>query len=113
MKKNYLSSIFISTLFALVLQAQDSKDVPYGGKFQEQPLDNLTIYPNPSSTGRIYITSRSSSTKEIEVYDVLGKLVLQTLLTSKELNITSLNEGVYIIKIKEGEQRITRKLIVK
>ncbi|ANO49614.1 hypothetical protein Pf1_01373 [Flavobacterium columnare] len=76
-------------------------------------MDNLTIYPNPASSGRIYITSRSTSSKEIEIYDVLGKLVLQTLLTAKELNITSLNEGVYIIKIKEGEQRITRKLIVK
>ncbi|MFK7049531.1 MULTISPECIES: T9SS type A sorting domain-containing protein [Flavobacterium] len=113
MKKNYLYSIFISALSALALQAQESKDSSYNGKFQEQPLDNLTIYPNPSNTGRIYITSRSASSKEIEVYDVLGKLVLQTLLNSKELNISNLNEGVYIIKIKEGDQRITRKLIVK
>ncbi|AEW86431.1 T9SS C-terminal target domain-containing protein [Flavobacterium columnare NBRC 100251 = ATCC 23463] len=112
MKKNYLYSILISTLFTLVFQAQEARD-SYSGKYQEQPLDNLTIYPNPASSGRIYITSRSTSSKEIEIYDVLGKLVLQTLLTAKELNITSLNEGVYIIKIKEGEQRITRKLIVK
>jgi len=34
-------------------------------------------------------------------------------LNSKELNISALSPGVYIIKIKEGESTATRKLIVK
>ena len=51
--------------------------------------------------------------KEITVFDVLGKKVLQTVLSSKELNISSLTPGVYIIQIKEEEATATRKLIVK
>jgi Secretion system C-terminal sorting domain len=38
---------------------------------------------------------------------------LQTLLTSKELNVASLSPGVYIIKIEEGDATATRKLIVR
>jgi hypothetical protein len=51
--------------------------------------------------------------KEVAIYDVLGKKVLQSTMTSKELNVSSLSPGVYIIKIKEGEATATRKLIIK
>jgi Secretion system C-terminal sorting domain len=44
---------------------------------------------------------------------VLGKKVLQTQLTSKELNVSSLSPGVYIIKVEEGDASATRKLIVR
>lgn len=84
--------------------AQDSKDASF---------DNLSIYPNPVGTGRIFITSKTSEPKDIEIYNVLGKLVMQTVIVTKELNIAALSPGVYVIKIKEGDQRATRKLIVK
>lgn len=81
-------------------------------KKQEQPsIEGLTIYPNPSGTGRIYITSESTSDKTIEIFDVLGKKVLETT-TSKEVNVSTLSPGVYIIKIKENETSATRKLII-
>jgi hypothetical protein len=73
----------------------------------------LSFYPNPVNNGRIYITSKSTLDKEILIFDVLGKKVLQTTLTTKELNISNLSPGVYIIKIKEGDATATRKLIVK
>jgi len=47
------------------------------------------------------------------IFDVLGKKVLQTTMSSKELNISNLTPGVYIIKINEGDATATRKLIVK
>jgi hypothetical protein len=51
--------------------------------------------------------------KEIMIFDVLGKKVLQTTISSRELNITSIPPGVYIIKITEGDTTATRKLIVR
>jgi hypothetical protein len=39
--------------------------------------------------------------------------VLQTSISNKELNVTSLSPGVYVVKIKEGEATATRKLIIK
>jgi hypothetical protein len=105
MKQKYLFiTLLLFFLFSIGAMAQ-------GGK--GEPIDGLNIYPNPVSTGRIYITSKSSLNKEVEIYDVLGKKILQATINAKELNITSLTPGVYIIKIKEGEATATRKLIVK
>ncbi|HEX8269972.1 MAG TPA: T9SS type A sorting domain-containing protein [Flavobacterium sp.] len=75
--------------------------------------EGLGFYPNPVSNGKIYITSKSALDKEVTIFDVLGKKVLQTITSSKEVNITALSPGVYIIKIREGEATATRKLIVK
>uniref|UniRef100_UPI004048B707 T9SS type A sorting domain-containing protein n=1 Tax=Flavobacterium sp. TaxID=239 RepID=UPI004048B707 len=50
--------------------------------------------------------------KKVEIFNVLGKKVLETVITSKEVNIGQLEAGIYIIKIKEGDASATRKLIV-
>ena len=75
--------------------------------------DGLGFYPNPVSNGKIYITSKSGLDKEVFIFDVLGKKVLQTVTSSKEVNVSALSPGVYIIRITEGELTATRKLIVK
>ena len=113
MKQNYFYTVLFLSLFSLSIQAQESKESLLTGKNQEQPFENLNIYPNPVGNGRIFISSKTNSEKEIEIFDVLGKRVLQISTTTKEVNVASLSPGVYIIKIKEGEQRATRKLIIK
>lgn len=112
MKKNYFYTTLLFVLFSLAASAQESKDSALNSKQQDQPLE-LNIYPNPVATDKVYITSKSSAPKDIEIFDVLGKRVLQVTLNTKELNVSSLLPGVYIIKIKEGEQRATRKLIIR
>ena len=111
MKKNYYYIItFVFCLFALTVSAQDN------AKQQTKPqetIDGLSFYPNPVSNGKIYITSKSTGNKEITIFDVLGKKVLQTTISTRELNISSISPGVYIIKIREGDVSATRKLILK
>lgn len=113
MKKNYFYITFLSLLFSLSVSAQESKDSILSSKNQEKPIYDLDIYPNPVSTGRVFITAKSNGVKFVEVYNVIGKRVLQVSLTTKELNVSSLPTGVYIIKITQGEQQATRKLIIK
>ena len=111
MGKKYFHIIFLFVfLSSLSLYAQEGKQQP---KTQDTAIDGLSFYPNPVSTGKIYITSKSGGNKDITIFDVLGKKVLQATLLSKELNIASISPGVYIIKIKEGEATATRKLIIK
>lgn len=110
MAKNYFYIILLSLcFFSTAVSAQENKQQP------SATIEELSFYPNPVSNGKIYITSKSSQSKDISIYDVLGKKVLQATLNVnvKELNIASLSPGVYIIKIKEGEATATRKLIVK
>ncbi len=110
MKKIYLFLVVLTTLFsAQIVVAQENKPTTQ----KQEPIEGLTIYPNPVSSGKIYIASKNSLAKDIEIFDVLGKRILQQTVSTKEVNISNLTPGVYIIKIKEGEATATRKLIVK
>ena len=111
-KKYFYITLLFFFLFSLGAVAQENKGADTNRPAQGT-IDGLNIYPNPVSSDRVYITSKTSQSKEIEIFDVLGKKILHTTITGKELNISNLTAGVYIIKIKEGEATATRKLIVK
>lgn len=112
MKKNYtFILLLLLVLGSFSAHAQESKSTATS-KTQEPIIEGLTIYPNPTSGGKIYISSKLSLDKKVEIFNVLGKKVLETIITSKEVNVSQLTAGVYIIKIKEGEATATRKLII-
>ncbi|MEY3498810.1 MAG: hypothetical protein RL308_479 [Bacteroidota bacterium] len=111
MIKNYFYSI--TMLLFLVSFSASAQETKAQSRNQDTSIEGLNFYPNPVSNGKIYITSKLSLDKDITIFDVLGKKVLQTILNSRELNIAALSPGVYIIKIKEGEATATRKLIIK
>jgi hypothetical protein len=112
MKKNYFYIITLLVfLFSINLSAQESKQQP---RTQETSvIEGLNLYPNPVSNGKVYILTKNDLEKEVVIFDVLGKKVLQTMISSKELNISNLIPGVYIIKITENNSTATRKLIVR
>ena len=111
MVKKYLYIIlFLISFTTTAVVAQESKS---SQKSIETSIEGLSFYPNPVTNGKVYISSKLNADKQIAIFDVLGKKVLQTLLSSKELNVASLSPGVYIIKIEEGDATATRKLIVR
>lgn len=113
MAKNYFYSIALLVVFFFTLSssAQDAKQQV---KIQESAsIEGLNLYPNPVSNGRVTITSKNDSDKEVIIFDILGKKVLQSTLSSKELNVSNLSPGVYIIRINTADASATRKLIVK
>lgn len=112
MAKNYFYITFLLAFFFTVsASAQDSKQL---AKPQETTsIEGLSLYPNPVLNGKVYITSKNDLEKEIVIFDILGKKVLQTHLSSKELNVSDLVPGVYIIKISEENASATRKLIIR
>ena len=75
--------------------------------------DNFSLYPNPASDGYVNITSKSAGAKEVVVFDVLGKEVINTTLPLDRLDIANLNSGIYIVKIEQGNMTINKKLVVK
>lgn len=112
MAKNYFYiTLLLGFFFTLSISAQEAKQQ---SKLQETTvIEGLNLYPNPANNGKVYITSKNDLDKEVTIFDVLGKKALQTTISSKELNISNLSPGVYIIKINEGAATATRKLIVK
>ncbi|UZO81589.1 T9SS type A sorting domain-containing protein [Aquimarina sp. ERC-38] len=112
MKKLYLTlvcTVITCFLFSNSGNAQDTSNAPLQNG---HTIEGLKVYPNPTTGDILQITSRSHNTLVVSVYNVLGNKVLFKVLVGKELNISSLKPGVYILKIKEGENHSTQKLIV-
>ncbi len=113
MKKIYLLFIFIGLVcfsFTSGMQAQSNLFERQDSK-RSQKIDGLRVFPNPATGDIVYITSTKQLTKTITIYTVLGKKVKFEVLFGKELDISDLNSGVYVIKITEGEKQATLKLI--
>lgn len=105
MLKKYL--LYLLFVLFVIPASIAQEGVKNGGKTE------LNLYPNPVQDGKVYISSSNSVTdKKVEIFDVLGKQVLKAVVI-KELNISSLPVGVYMVKITEGEVTVTRKLVVK
>lgn len=109
MKKIY----FISSLLLLMIPSKIVAQEVKQPKLQESIIEGLSLYPNPVTNGKVFISSKNDLDKEIQIFDVLGKKVVHIQLNSKELNLSSLSPGVYIIKIREEEHTATRKLIIR
>ena len=72
-----------------------------------------TVYPNPVSNGKIYISSPSNSQKQVAIYSILGQKVLDTKTTNNaEINVSKLAKGNYILKITEDGKSDAKKLII-
>ncbi len=113
MKKIYLLFICIGLIcfsFTSGMQAQSNTVEKQASK--DLKIEGLRIFPNPATGDILYITSDLQRTKTIKIYTVLGKQVVFKVLIGKELNISNLNPGVYVIKITEEGRQATRKLII-
>ncbi|MDO5970652.1 T9SS type A sorting domain-containing protein [Flavivirga aquimarina] len=113
MKKNYLFVLFLTLTFAITQHGFAQSNV--NGDSVQQNIEGLSIYPNPVNKGKtfIYLTSKRNLTKKIEFFNVLGKRVYSIILTGKQVNISNLSKGVYILKITENDISETRKLVIK
>ncbi|EAQ43011.1 T9SS type A sorting domain-containing protein [Polaribacter sp. MED152] len=71
---------------------------------------NLTVYPNPANS--FVNISSSENISGVEVYNVIGKRVLQvTNVVNNSIDVSSLSKGMYILKIASGDSVATKKII--
>ena len=84
------------------------------GTFSVNSLNNASfnLYPNPTKSGFVNITSTGSETVQATIFDILGKQVLNASVANGRLNVSTLNTGVYIVKLTQGEATTTKKLII-
>ncbi len=115
MKQKYLLVFFLIGFlaFAIPASAQQTDREPQFQQHTETPIEGLSIYPNPVTGGKVYISSAKNQDKIIEIYNVLGKSVYKTRIRGREMDVSTLSPGIYILKIQEGTARATRKLVVK
>ena len=89
------------------------KDVT--ASINENTIEVFSIFPNPVSDDQFTIGFASNETKQVSIFNILGKQVFATSFagTSKTLQVGSLSSGVYLLKITEKGKVITKKLIIK
>ena len=77
------------------------------GVDDQNQLD-ISIYPNPTSD-MVYIEGNYTQLKVV-IYNVLGKEILNEPITNS-INISHLDNGVYILQLSDGVKLSTRKII--
>lgn len=82
---------------------------------RNNPIEGFATYPNPVTNGSFNITSNSADSKEVTIFNVLGKKVLSTSFsgTKSDINVAAISSGIYILKVSEGSKTSTSKLIIK
>lgn len=75
--------------------------------------ENISIYPNPTKGEIVNISIVDGTEFDVDVYSILGKRVLsQSAQNTARLNTSSLQSGVYLVKITQNNQSLTKKLVV-
>ncbi|SDD59526.1 Por secretion system C-terminal sorting domain-containing protein [Pricia antarctica] len=94
----------------VALSAQTSLDFQNG---TTKEISEVKLYPNPAFEGVVHLLTKANADKRITVYDVFGEVVLTDKITGKTLDISRLVPGVYVLQLDEGQNTVTRKLVVK
>jgi hypothetical protein len=74
---------------------------------------NFSIYPNPSNGNFIIESNVNQLNSEIEVIDIYGKLIYTDRINSnqKEINLTDLSPGIYLVTLTQNGISTTKKII--
>lgn len=70
------------------------------------------LFPNPTNTGFVTIKSNQMGAVQAQVFDLLGKEVVNTVVNNERLDVSNLNAGVYVVKLTQNKNTTTKKLII-
>lgn len=77
-------------------------------------IEGFSLFPNPVSEGKLFISSRNRIHLKIEIHSMVGKCVYKKEVQFNEtIDVSNLTSGIYMVKVKEGSRIAIRKLIVK
>jgi len=82
---------------------------PTTGILPEQAGTSVKVYPNPASD-RLYFASELSGQASVKIYDVQGALVLEQPVNGN-VDVSGLQSGLYIIRVKDQERLLTGKFM--
>ncbi|MGS4344831.1 CotH kinase family protein [Myroides odoratus] len=84
---------------------------PNQGQRQVDYLD-FVLYPNPTSD-ILHITSGSTSTISYRIFDAIGQVIQQNNVTEQGIDVSQLNQGVYLIELNQDNQRVVKRFVKK
>lgn len=115
---NSLSASSLAIRFVILNNDSGSEDFEFDNiqvvsgstlDIQNHNLVDALIYPNPVSNGVLNIKNNLQGVKNIVIFDVLGKCVLETETLNSQINVSKLNTGLYTLVINKS---IVKRLII-
>lgn len=88
----------------------DKAGQPFTLSSDQNSIDQLVMYPNPSS-GSFYIQNINQPIS-LEIFDATGRLALQQEITSDIRIDHNLATGIYLVRLSNDDKTTIRKLIV-
>lgn len=74
--------------------------------------NSISVFPNPAKD-LLHIGSLSNQNLMAQLFDVSGKMQLeQSVVLSATIDLKGLSKGIYILKLSNNTQHITRKVVV-
>ena len=104
----YAGGLVTSRLFTYLVGGADCATAGV----EDISANAVKMYPNPAN-GVVNFSSASNEAIGVTVYDLLGKQVMEAQNVQSQLNISSLNPGMYFVKMTQGTSSATKKLVVK
>jgi hypothetical protein len=109
MKKKYFLFFFIVICLCGLSYGQSTSSVV------KKTIKDFSVFPNPVRNGKLTITTFNTVKKEVIIYNVLGKQVFLQIFRGnrKQLDVSQISSGIYIMKVLEGDKVATKKLVIK
>lgn len=72
----------------------------------------LQVYPNPNIDGIVNVSVPANSDASLNIRDISGKLLLQySLSDKKELDLSALKNGTYLLEFFLEDERLIRRWV--
>ena len=81
-------------------------------------FENFSLYPNPNhGSFNIKFNSNTNNDLKVAVYDISGREIfnksyLNSGVFDQNLQLDSVQSGVYLVTVKDGDTKITKKIII-
>lgn len=84
----------------------------------ENTLNNFALYPNPNNgMFTINFNADDSNPIDVQVFDLRGRIIYSKQYTNLSLfnetiNLDAIQSAIYLLKVKNGNQSITKKIVI-
>ena len=75
--------------------------------------DNVSVYPNPTQDLIYIVTEDDFDVTNYQLIDINGRIIDQNVLTGRELNLSSLENGVYFLQLSNNQGNTITKRVIK
>ena len=80
---------------------------------ENNTLAGVSVYPNPSE-GIVTVTNDNGTANTINVYDMVGNVVLsKDVSTSTTIDLSSVGTGMYVVKVSSDNGTFTENIVIK